>query len=227
MNQLSASMILLFALMVSSAQAASKKESPRVSIQEIQNKAARSTDSARCDYGYLWSTPGEAMRELLTDELSKLGGIDLLERENIENIYQQEIKHENLNRSSTVKQKKFLGAKYAIAGTLSEFEWCMSSSGGSVNIGGLLGIGDLELGSKQSKAHVAATLRLIDVETGKIIKTVNSEGQADESGLTFSGAFAGNSLNLESFNRTPLGKATRTAMAEAATKLQAAILSAN
>lgn len=202
-----------------------KKVDPRVAVQEIQDRSAGGSDS--CSFYSIWSSPGGAVREILTDELMKSDGITLVERESISNIYENEINHKNLASPSVVKKKKFIAANLAIAGVISEFEWCTSGKEQEIDIGNLLGVGELSVTNKSSKAHVAVDLRLIDVETGKILKTFKGQGRVDDSGFAINTDAFGVRLSKEAFEKTPLGQATRSAAADAATQIVAAIKKLN
>ena len=197
-----------------------------VAIQRIRNRAAGNDGSSGdCFHNRLWASPGEAMREVLTDEFVKLGGnIALVERESLRDIYEDEYNQENLDESTVQERKKFIASNYAIAGVISEFEWCAASSEGSIDVGSLLGFNKLAIGKVGSKAHVAVDLRLIVVKTGRILKTVHAEGKVDDSAVAFSGDAYGVKLKLGSFDKTALGKAVRIAMADAAIQLHSEIL---
>lgn len=203
-----------------------QKADPAISIQEIKDRSASGRGDS-CGFFGIWSTPGEAARELLTEELHNAGGITILEREHIATIYQDEFSQENLDTSTVAAKKKFVAAKYAVAGVVSEFEWCLSGQNQGIDIGGLLGIGELSVKHQTSKAHVAFDLRLIDVKTGTILKTFKSAGQVDDSGLELGADLFGVRITKESFEKTPLGKATRIAISDAASRIAAEIKKIN
>jgi curli biogenesis system outer membrane secretion channel CsgG len=153
------------------------------------------------------------------DEISKIGGVDLVEREELNKIFEAEFEHKNLE--STPEKKKFVSAKYALAGVVSEFESCISNQNTKVDVGSLIGISGLEVGSRSSTAHVAIDLRLIEVKTGKIVKTFSSAGKIEDQGMSLSVDILGNRLDRDAFEKAPIGKATRMAVADAAAKITA------
>jgi curli biogenesis system outer membrane secretion channel CsgG len=189
-----------------------------LSIQEIEDKSAAHL-KGDCDLVGIWASPGEAIRELLTDEISKVGGVELVERELVNKIYENEFEQKNLEKPAA--KKKFIAANYVLAGVVSEFESCVSNQNSKVDVGSLLGIGGLEVGSQSSTAHVALDLRLIEVKTGKIAKTFHSSGRIEDEGISLSVDVLGNRLNRDSFEKVPLGKATRMAVADAVAKIAA------
>jgi len=204
------------------AQAEAKRPAPRLMVTEIKDRSAGG-ESGSCDFYRLWSTPGGAVREILIDELLKLDGVTVLEREQLSDIYDHEIGNENIEESTKVAKKKLIGANLAIAGVISEFEWCQSSHGHEIDVGSIFGLGELSVGRETSSAHVAFDLRLIDVQTGKILKTFKSSGKVDDANFSLSVDAKGVRYSNKSFEKTPLGKANRMAIADAVKQISAAI----
>jgi len=213
---------LCIVLIAISKESLAKGIEPKIAIQKINDKSASSRSGA-CDFGGIWSDPGDAISEILIDELNKLGGIILVERETISQIYENEFQQENLDQTTVSEAKKFIAANFVIAGSITEFEWCVSNKNQSIDIGALIGFDELSIQHKSSKAHVAIDLRLIDVKTGKIFKTFTSEGQINDSEFSTSIEAFGVHINKEIFDQTPLGKASRIAAKDAATKIHASI----
>lgn len=207
---------LVFSVSATAKEAQPKK--PVIAIQSIQDRSANSGGDS-CGFYGIWSTPGSAVAELLFDELSRKSEITLVERENIGTIYEDELKQENLDPSTVVEKKKFIAANLVIAGSITEFEWCQSGQSQGIDVGGLLGIGELSVKHKSSVAHVAIKLRLVDVQTGKILKAFTGEGKIDDSGLAVGADAFGIRLDKAAFQRSPLGKATKLAVAEAANQI--------
>lgn len=199
---------------------------PGVAIQEIRDKSASSHGDS-CGFYNMWSRPGDAVRETLIDEMSSAKGFVLVEREDIDKIYSDEFRHENLDDSTKAESKKFIAAKYAISGVISEFEWCLSGQNQGIDVGGLLGIGELSVKHKSSNAHVAVNVRLIEVKTGKILGSFKGEGKVDDSGFGIEADAFGVRLNKDMFQKTPLGKATRMATADVAKQLVAELKKLN
>lgn len=213
--------LFLFPSILSAKEISPQLKEPRIAIQEIHDRSATSARDACGSYG-VWSTPGDAVRELLIDELLKIGGVTLVEREKLSSIYENEMKQENLDETTVVEKKRFIAANLAVAGALSEFEWCISGGEDGLNVGDLFGINELSVKHKDSKAHVAMDLRLIDVKTGRIIKTVKGEGRVEDSGYSFDLDVHNVRLSQAEFEKTPLGKATRTAVSQAAQQIASA-----
>jgi curli biogenesis system outer membrane secretion channel CsgG len=182
-------------------------------VREIQDRSASSRGDS-CGFYGIWSTPGDAVRELLLDELMKSGKVELLE----DQAYMEADATRQRGSKRAPKSKRPL---LAVAGAISEFEWCVSGEGTEADIGSILGIGELSVGAKSSKAHVAIDLRLVDVSTGKILGTFRGQSQVEDRGFSFGTDAMGMRLKKEDFERAPLGQATRAAVAEATKKILA------
>lgn len=62
-------------------------------------------------------------------------------------------------------------------------------------------------------------MRVIDVETGKVLTSVQAEGTARSVGANVTGDIKGADFKSEAFSNTPLGEATRAAIKEALQKI--------
>lgn len=204
---------ILFLLAGTYAQAATP-----VSIHQFSNKAAPSA----CRYQYEWwgQHLGTGFQEMLAKELLESGKVEVLEREVIHSIYNDEHNLVNSEADTTLEKGQFKKAKYVIAGAVTEFEYCAEKKGGSVNIGAVAAFlggsaPDISVGFGTAKAKLAMDLRLIDARTGKVIKTVRAEGTAEDSRWDLDA----NLGDFYSQDSSPMGQAARTAIREGSRRL--------
>jgi|GEM_PF-2336821 len=186
----------------------------RLSIVDFEDKANRS--SCRYD-GWDWwrENLGSAFKEMLMAELKKHPQFSILERAKLQQLYANE--HELLNSEHTPKKRKghFQVADYAVAGVVSEFEYCANSLGGGVDVGRLIGFGSIKLGADKGEAKTVVDVRIIDVETGEVIATVTTEGRARESSANLEIDVGRLGLDLGGQSKTPLAAAAREAIKNA------------
>lgn len=155
---------------------------------------------------------GEGLTEMLVSELLKTGRYTMVERAALaEVVKEQELGQTGLVQKDTAtKVGELLGAQLLIAGAVTEFE--ATAGGGGFGIG-FAGIG---LGLRGNFAHVAVDIRLVDSTTGEIMKSHNASAKADATAIGIQGTTrTGIQLGSDAFKNTPLGQATREALAKA------------
>ncbi len=154
---------------------------------------------------------GEGLTEMLISELFKTGRYTMVERAALTDVVkEQELGQTGLVRKETAtKVGELLGAQLLVSGAVTEFE---ASSGGG---GGGIGFAGFSLALRTSSAHVAVDIRLVDSTSGQILKSFNAAANAQESGLAFAAEQRGVKFGSDGFQKTPLGQATREAIAKA------------
>jgi len=165
-------------------------------------------------YNASWDL-GDGMAEMLTTALVETGKFKILERQQIHDV----LGEQDLGASGRVepataaKIGKILGARYLIYGTVNEFEYSKGGEGGAVRIGGI------RLGASEARAHIGMDVRIVDAVTSEILFSTRSTADATRTGFKvgYSGADFG--ASLATFQRTPLGEATRKAIDFAVTKM--------
>jgi curli biogenesis system outer membrane secretion channel CsgG len=174
----------------------------------------------------------QGISDMLVDELLATGQIGLLERKQIDSV----LAEQNLANSTRADVSardaaaigKVLGANMLVTGSVTKFgseERNVGGAAGSV-AGRFLG----GAGARNTTAHVAITVRVIDSSTSEILASVRGEGQSNRRGVLL-GAIAGGNLgaiNMQSkdFRETILGEATEKAVKDAAAKLVPAMVNA-
>lgn len=194
-----------------------------VSITRFANKVGN--QSCRYQWDFWGDRLGTGFQEMLANELMATGKIELLERETINDIYAQEHDLVNSEEDPSLRKGKFKKAKYTFAGAVTEFEYCAEAKKTSVNVGALaslLGGGmsiPFEIGFGKATAKLAIDVRMIDVETGRVIKTVRAEGRAEDSHFDLEAGV----VDFTKENTTPMGQAVRQAIQNASSQLISAL----
>lgn len=186
-----------------------------VSVTKFTNKAGASN----CRYNWIWweSNLGDGFSDMLANELVKSGKIELYERETIRDIYDGEHQLVNAEDDGTLEKGKFKKAKYTFVGTVTEFEYCASRTGGSVNVGAIAGLfgvpgPDVSVGLKGAKAHLAMTLRIIETRTGRVIQSIRSEADISDQKFEFDSSYG----DFSTQENSPMGRAAQLAIEKAA-----------
>ncbi len=176
----------------------------RLAVVRLENKTRTPMPDAS------WQL-GEGLTEMLTTELFRTGRFVMVERAALVDVAkEQELGQTGLvTRESGARAGELLGAQVLVTGAITEFE--ESAKGGSAGIN----LGGFAIGLRGTTSHVAVDLRLVDVTTGQILKSFSAVGTAEQMGLALSSTRTRVPFGSDAFSRTPLGKATREAIAKA------------
>ncbi len=156
--------------------------------------------------------PGQGMSDMLVTALVQSGKFRVMEREQL----QQVIKEQDFGQSGRVTAEtapalgKLLGVTAIVYGSVSEFGYMASDTGG-----GIAGIGG---GVSKTTARVSIDVRMIDTTTGEIILADSANDEKSQMGLKlrtedFSFGHEGK------FDQTLVGKATREAIDDLVEKI--------
>jgi len=154
-----------------------------------------------------WNVPQgfqTGIYEKLVKKLLDTGRFIVLEREALDALLkEQAIKEENTGQS---QKGKIIPAQALVQGKITDFEVANKGGGGGVSIGGV------RVGASASEAIVKINVRLFDVDTSEVLISDTADGHAAAGGVRI-GANIGNAYtDFESFQKSPLGKATTTAI---------------
>lgn len=192
---------------------------PTVSVLKFVDKSSENNCRFEKYDWYAWREYlGDGFKDILVNELSNSNHVEVLERETIGAIYGVEHELVNAEEDRTLKKKKFKKAKYSIVGSVTEYEYCARKQGGSVHVGGIvraLGLpspGNLAVGFKGAKAKVGIVLRVVDNETGRILKSVFKTEEVEDSGFDINTDYG----DYSDERTSPLNKAARRAIEVAA-----------
>lgn len=165
-------------------------------------------------YGASWDI-GDGMAEMLVTALVETGKFKVLERQQIHDVLGEQDLGDSgrVDPATAAKIGKILGARYLIYGTVNEFEYSKAGGGGGVRIGGL------RVGASEAKARVGMDVRIVDAVSSEILFSTRSTADANRTGFKvgYSGADFG--ADLGTFQKTPLGEATRKAIGDAVAKM--------
>ncbi len=189
----------------------------RIAVSSFSENSGSSTCGP-----WLWNRDwmGDDFRDQLTTELAKLGKFEILERKNIEKVYEQEHRLINADPKLALTKNKFRTAQYSIMGNVTAFELCADGAGGAVDVGSLIGIGSLEVGVKKQNAKAVINIRIVDATTGEVIHSFVAEGKAASASGSISAEFLRNlRFSSSAFQKTPLGLAAQEALKKAAEEI--------
>lgn len=181
---------------------------PVVAVSDFENKAG---------FSGKWNL-GNGMAEIMINELLQSGEVVVLERKHLQNVVGElalQKARDLFRREGRVERGRLKNARYLIRGVVSDFHVSGDKSGwfGS-NRGSFWGRG--------SSARVTLNTYLTEVETGQIIASAETIGKASRIGFGGGARYQNVTFGGEAYFKTPLGKATKKAMASAVeTLLQA------
>lgn len=172
-----------------------------VAVSNFENKTSYS-GQWRLDNG---------MADQLTDALIQSGEFVVLERQTLSDVMDEQdlAQSGRMMKSKSAKTGKLTSSQILIKGTVTEFQAKSEGSSSGINMFGL------KLGSKSGDAHVGMIIRLIDTTTGQVLDSKRVEGKAESGGFEFGLDLGGIDFGTDSFQNTPMGKATQMAIDEA------------
>lgn len=186
-----------------------KRFKPVVAVNEFKN---RSNFSGQWDLG-------DGMSDMLTTELIDSGDYVVLERQHLNSVLGEIVRQgrELFRREGRVNKGRLKNAQYIISGAITDFTVTGDSSGwfGFNNT--------VKARAGGSKARVSLHLRLIDIESGEVMTSVEESATASSGWFRAKVNYKKVAFGGDTFFRTPLGKATSKAIAEAVEKISAAI----
>jgi curli biogenesis system outer membrane secretion channel CsgG len=174
---------------------------------------------------------GKGIADLLVTDLVKDGTYSVIERKALDKIMAEQnfSNSDRANPTSAAKLGKLLGVDAIIVGSITEFGNETKNLGASGAGGGFGGFGLGGFGHKNSKANVALTARLVDVDTGEILGVAEGKGQSSRSSTSMLGGgghwggFGAGGVNFGSsdFQNTIIGEATKAATDQMSTEVVA------
>src|SRR5665213_405669 len=165
---------------------------------------------------------GKGIADLLVTDLVKDGSFSIIERKALDKVMgEQNLSNSNrADPTSAAKLGKLLGVDAILMGSITEFgnETKKTNLGGMGGNWGGFGLGGI--GHSKSKATVAITARLINVDTAEIMAVAEGTGQSTRSSTSLLGGggswhgFGGGNADFGSsnFQQTIIGEATKAAV---------------
>ncbi len=173
---------------------------------------------------------GKGISSMLIEKLVKDGQYSVIERAALDKLLAEQnfSNSDRANPTSAAKIGQLLGVDTIIIGTITQF----GRDDKHTNIGGggfgsKYGLGGI--GTKNSKAVVAVSARMVNVNTGEIITAVTGNGESSRGGTSLLGAGGGGGgggggaldMGSSNFGNTILGEATRKAVDDMGAQLDA------
>jgi len=165
---------------------------------------------------------GKGITDLLVTNLVKDGTYSVIERAALDKVMKEQ-NFSNSNRAdptSAAQLGKLLGVDYVIVGSITEFgsETKKTGLGGLGGNWGGYGLGNI--GHSNSKANVAVTARIINIDTAEIMGVADGKGQSSRSSTSLLGGggdwhgFGGGNADFGSsnFQQTIIGEAVKNAV---------------
>jgi len=221
------SLFLTLAMVPAHSQDAPKRR-PRVAVMDFDYATVQTVSAA------VFGTNidiGKGIVDMLVTDLVKDGSYSVIERKALDKIMAEQ-NFSNSNRadpSSAAKIGKLLGVDAIIVGSITEFGGETKKTGlGGVG-GNWHGVGLGNIGHSNSKANVAVTARIINVDTAEIMGVADGKGQSSRAstnllggGGNWNGFGAGSAdFSNSGFQQTIIGEATRAAVDQLSTNLVA------
>ncbi len=215
------------AVVTSHSQAAAKRR-PRVAVMDFDYATVQTVSAA------VFGTNvdiGKGIVDLLVTGLVKDGSYSVIERKALDKLLTEQ-NFSNSNRAdpeSAAKIGKLLGVDAIIVGSITQF----GNETKHVGLGGegvtFHGMGLGNIGRDKSKANVAITARIIDVDTGEILGVADGKAQSARSstsllggGGNWHGFGSGNAdFGSSDFQQTIIGEATKNAVNQLSANLVA------
>ena len=165
---------------------------------------------------------GKGISDLLVDRLLSEGNFSVFERRKLDTVLAEQnfSTSERADHSSAARIGKMLGVNAIILGSVTQFGTEKKDFNASGVGGGKGGLGAGRMGTREGKASVAITARIIDINTGEVLASSTGRGQSSRSGLLLGGLVIGHggfgagsvSMNSSQFRETILGEATYAAV---------------
>lgn len=170
---------------------------PRVAVASFENRSS---------FEGQWKL-GPGMADLLVSELVDSRNFVVLERGSLDKVVDEISRQSNrlFRPEGRVDEGRLDNAHYLIRGVITDFS---QSSGGSF----WLGLRHLFIGSGGYTARVGLTLTIVDIESGRIVDSVQCAGKAKAGDAFAKGSYKGIQFGGRSFFQTPLGIATAAAI---------------
>jgi curli biogenesis system outer membrane secretion channel CsgG len=173
---------------------------------------------------------GKGISSMLIEKLVKDGQFSVIERAALDKLLAEQnfSNSDRANPTSAAKIGQLLGVDTIIIGTITQFGRDDKHTNlGAGGYGSKFGLGGI--GTKNSKAVVAVSARMVNVNTGEIISAVTGNGESSRGGTSLIGAGGGygggggGALDMGSsnFGNTILGEATHKAVDDMGAQLDA------
>ena len=172
---------------------------------------------------------GKGISDLLVQPLVTEGKYSLIERNAIDKILNEQnfANSDRVDSSTAAKIGKILDVDAVILGSSTQFgrDHQTTTSGGGVSTLSKFGLGGLQ--TREAKAVVGVTARMVDATRGEILAAVTGTGESARKGTSLVGAGGGGGnaagggydMTSKNLSETILGEAVHQAVTQMATQL--------
>jgi len=174
---------------------------------------------------------GKGIVDMLVTDLVKDGTYSIIERKALDKIMAEQnfSNSDRADPSSAAKIGKLLGVDAIIEGSITEFGNETKKTGLGGMGGNWHGVGLGGIGHSNSKANVAITARIINIDTAEILGVADGKGQSSRSSTNLLGGGAGGGgfgggaadFGTSNFQSTIIGEATKNAVDQLSANLVA------
>ena len=160
------------------------------------------------------------LRDMLTTTLVQSKRYRVLERQEFASIQDEMALAEQgyVEKKTAVKKGKVKGSDLLVVAAITGWDPGTSGTSGGIDIGGIRGLGGVTGGIR--KSTMAMDIRIIDTSTSEVLAATRVEGTATDVNLgVFGGGIIGSvglGGGLSTYAKTPMEKAIRTCLYEAA-----------
>jgi curli biogenesis system outer membrane secretion channel CsgG len=172
---------------------------------------------------------GKGISDLLVDRLLSEGNFSVIERRKLDTVLVEQnfSTSERADSSTAARIGKVLGVNAIILGSITQFGTEKKDFNAGGIGGGRGGLGAGKMGTREGKASVGVTARIIDINTGEVLASCTGRGQSARSGFLLGGLVIGRgglgaggvNMNSSQFRETILGEATTAAVNDLARQL--------
>jgi curli biogenesis system outer membrane secretion channel CsgG len=165
---------------------------------------------------------GKGIRDLVVEKLVEGGTYSVIERAALDSVLNEQnfSNSDRANPSTAAKLGQVLGVDAIIIGSVTQFgrDDKKTDLGALGGVGGRFGLG--RVGRSKSKAVVAVTARMVDVNTAEILAVTTGKGESKRESTSLDGFgagggnFGGGNIDMGSsnFHNTIIGEAVREAV---------------
>ena len=177
---------------------------PVLAVSDFENKAS---------FNGQWNL-GQGMAEVLTTELVDTKRVEVLERQHLGDVVGEIVRQgqDMFRKEGRVPRGRLKNAQYLVRGVVTDFTVTGDSSG-------WFSVAGLSLRGRGSRARVAIAIRVQDVESGQVISAVKTDSEVSAGGFGGQVNYKSVTFGGDAFFRTPLGRATESAVSKAVKKI--------
>ncbi len=177
---------------------------PVVAVMDFENRAS---------WAGQWNLSG-GMADLLVTHLMDSRKVVVLERQHLKDVLEELARQdsEHFRPEGRAQRGRLKNAQFLMRGTINDFTVIEEGSAG-------FWTSFLRIFGRGSRARVALTVKVYDIENGEVLAAVQSDGTVSSSGGGAEITYKKVTFGGDSFFRTPLGKATERALERAVRRI--------